>query len=57
MHRILLNDAQPSYWKQATKELAQKDAVLRNLICCFKQEKIVSRSCASTLNCGAADFC
>ena len=38
----------PSYWKQATKELAQNDAVLRDLIRCFKQEKIVSRGCAFT---------
>ena len=38
----------PSYWKQATKELAQNDAVLRDLIRCFKQEKIASRGCAFT---------
>ncbi|GKS68122.1 DNA-3-methyladenine glycosylase II [Nitrosomonas sp. PY1] len=38
----------PSYWEQATIELAQNDAVLRNLIHCFKQEKIVSRGCAFT---------
>lgn len=38
----------PSYWKQATKELAQNDTVLRDLIRCFKQEKIVSRGCAFT---------
>lgn len=38
----------PSYWKQATKELAQNDTVLRDLVHCFKQEKIVSRGCAFT---------
>lgn len=38
----------PRYWQQATEALSRTDPVLKQLIECFAEEKLVSRGCAFT---------
>jgi len=36
----------PQYWQRATEELSRGDPVLKRLIQCFAEEKLISRGCA-----------
>lgn len=38
----------PQYWMQATEELSKNDPILKQLIECFVEEKLVSGACAFT---------